>query len=99
MPDKVVRMFFVPEFALPAIRPCCRCSIASQQVKGRRGNTGLNAACRDGSQPLEGIGMEDSDRVVWVPVTMLLLTYSRAANSSHVFQVSCTSPNGQRSRK
>src|SRR5438552_353500 len=97
MPDKVVRMFFVPELALPAVGPRGRCSVASQQVKGGRGNAGLHAVCRDASQARECIGMKDSDRVVWIPVRMLLLTYSRAATSSHVLGVSCTARNGQRS--
>src|SRR2546423_13139387 len=95
MADKIVRMCFVTEFAVPAVRPIRYRSVPTQKVKGRRCNAGLNATGWHAPEAVESVGMKNANWVLGLS-DIALFTYSGVANSFHHLQVSSVIEVGQR---
>ena len=81
VPDKIVRMFFMSQLAVPMVRPSSRGAIPALQVKGRGGQADLDSFRFDCSETVDCIGVEDSDGIVRILCDSLL--NSRCATSFH----------------
>src|SRR3954447_3674377 len=95
MPDEVVRVRFVTEFAVPAVRPSRRRPVTAQKVKGWRCDARLYAGCRNAAKTIERVSMKNPDRILRIS-SVAVFTNSGAANSFHRVEVSPALKRGQR---